>query len=435
MAKALTIKGIATIKPAATRLEVGDGGCPGLHLVVQPSGAMSWGFRYRSPIDGKPKKFTVGPFESYGLAEARREGEALRQMVGRGVDPGETKKAARAKARDPSRDVGALLDQFIARHETGASGAGKSTRVKASKATTVRAMKQQIEADIRPAWGRRKIDAITRADIAALLDGIVERGATVHANRVFSLVRAWLNWCVDRQVLESSPAAGMSKPADEAARTRVLSDDELRWLWIATGKAGAFGACVRLLLLTGQRRMEVGGMMRGEVEHTSNQTLWVIPASRTKNGREHAVPLTATAVAALTGVPQVGISDLVFTTDGKVISSGWSKSKRSLDALVLATAAEEAGEQGRDAPTISPWSLHDLRRTCASRLAKLRQPPHVIEAVLNHKTGQVSGIASVYNTYEYLDEKAAALEVWERFLLGLCEGSASNLISLRQAQR
>lgn len=422
----LTIKTIDALKPGEKRQEVPDGGkgaVAGLYVVVQPSGAKSWSYRYRSPLDGKPKKFTIGTYPTFGLAEARSAADAMRLLVKSGSDPGEEKRAAKARAADRSRDVTALLDDFIKEHADG------------KRLSTAKLMKQQIEADIRPHWGKRRIETITRADIKALLKRVTDRGAAVHANRVFSLVRKFLNWCVyEVEVIEASPALGMRRPADEAPRERVLSSDELRWLWKATAEAGNFGACVRILLLTGQRRMEVGGMYRAELDLDAKQPSWTIPGTRTKNGRANLVPLTASVLEALEPIKQIDKSDLVFTTDGKVPSSGWSKSKASLDAIMLAKANEEAIEAGSDPmEALQPWSLHDLRRTCATGLARLRQPPHVIEAILNHKVGVITGVAAIYNVFEYLDEKLVALSAWENYLLSLVSPSA-NVIPLRRAE-
>ncbi|WDR05549.1 integrase arm-type DNA-binding domain-containing protein [Devosia rhodophyticola] len=421
MAKGLSVKAIDAIKPTEKRQEIADAACRGLYLVVQPTGVRSWSFRYRSPIDARPRKFTIGSLDTIGLQAARDEADALRLKLRGGIDPSSERRAERSKAQDTSRDVGALLDTFIARH------------VETKKASTAKLQKQQIEADVRPYWEGRKVETISRADINDLLDRIVDRGATVHANRVFALVRKFLNWCVDRGAIERSPAQGMRRPTDEVTRMRVLSEDEIRWLWAATADCGNFGQCVRLLLLTGQRRMEVGGMRRSELDLASPQPFWTIPAARTKNGREHMVPLVPTAVAELERVPQFAGSDLVFTLDGVTVSSGWSKSKSRLDVAMLAVAQNEALDEGRAPPDAIPtWTLHDLRRTCASGLARLRQSPHVIEALLNHKSGQVSGVAAVYNRYEYQDEKLQALQAWERYLLTLCEGQSANVIPIQR---
>lgn len=413
MARALTVKAIERLRPVAVRVEIGDGGTRGLRLAVQPSGAKSWVFRYRSPLDGRPKKFTIGAFEAFSLAEAREEAHQLRRAIAKGVDPGEEKRAAKARAADASRDVSRVLDRFLAEH------------VVSKRPSTAKLMRQQVEADIRPAWGRRRIETISRADVASLVGRIADRGAKVSANRVFSTVRKFLNWCAEPKqgLIEDSPARGMRRPSEEAPRNRVLTDNELLHFWIATSDGSSFAACARLLLLTGQRRMEVGGMRWSELALDGSQPIWTIPAARTKNKREHIVPLTKSVVRTLNSLERIDGSDLVFTTNGRDISSSWSKAKRALDAAI----AQAKG----DGP-IEHWTLHDLRRTCATGLARLRQPPHVIEAVLNHKSGQVSGIAAIYNVFEYQDEKATALQAWELHLLTLVGGGAnSNVVALR----
>lgn len=406
MAKALSVKAIERIKPTGRRVEIGDGGATGLRLVVQPSGSMTWVFRYRSPVDTRPKKYTIGPIEAFTLSDAREVARDLHRVVVKDkADPGEQKKAAKARAADTSREVGKLLDRFIEKH------------VDQKRPTTAKLLKQQIEADIRPAWGRRRIETITRADVAALAGKIAGRGATVSANRVFSTIRKFLNWCVDPApqgagVLSDSPIRGMARPVkEEKPRDRVLKDAELRVLWQATGDGDKFTACVRLLILTGQRRMEVGGMRWSELFlDDKDQPFWSLPASRTKNKRAHMVPLCRTAVSTLRALPRIKGSDLVFTTDGETVSSGWSKAKRQLD---------EAAAKVNNGVPLDAWTLHDLRRTCATGLAKLRHMPHVIEAALNHASGQVSGIARTYNVFEYRDEIAAALADWERHVLAL----------------
>lgn len=393
----------------------------GLYLVVQPSGAKSWSFRYRSPIDGKPKKHTIGLYPTFGLAAAREQAQELRRTVSLGQDPGEARKAAKALAANTSREVGKLLDIFVERH------------VDKKKASTTRLMRNQIDAELRPAWGPRRIETISHSDVLEVLDRIVARGAPVQANRVFSLIRKFFTWCVvDRKLLERSPIQGMSRPADEASRDRVLSSDEIRWLWRAADSQGNFGVCIKLLLITGQRRMEIGAMSRAEVEvDPGGGARLRIPPARTKNGREHLVPLPAIAVELINSVPRIGTSDLVFTTNGEVVSSGWSKAKARLDLAMLAVAQQEASEAGRDVPTDLPaWTIHDLRRTCASGLARLRQPPHVIEALLNHASGQISGVAAVYNVYGYAEEKAHALEAWVRHLENVRAPTGGNVIPM-----
>jgi hypothetical protein len=222
-AKPLTVRGIEAVRPGASRLEVSDGGAGGLFLVVQPSGTKSWAYRYRSPVDGRARKLTIGPYPAFGLAEAREAAGAATREVKRGVDPAEARKASKAQAADTSDVVDRLLDDFIVRHVD-----------PRTKPTSAAETKRLIARIVRPAWGSRKIQSITRRDIVALLDDTVDRGATVTANRLLALIRKFLNWCVERSILDTSPAMGVKAPTEEVSRDRVLTDDELRWLWAAT---------------------------------------------------------------------------------------------------------------------------------------------------------------------------------------------------------
>jgi integrase len=176
-----------------------------------------------------------------------------------------------------------------------------------------------------------------------------------------------------------------------------LSDDELVRVWRAAEKIGGpFGALVQLLALTGQRRDEVAGMRWDELDLEAG--FWILPRGRVKTNQGHVVPLSAAAVAIIKSMPRIADSPFVLTTNGTVPSSGYSKGKRKLDALLPA-----------DMP---PWRLHDLRRTVASGMARLGINLPVIEKVLNHRSGSFAGIVSVYQKHSFADEKHAALNAW-----------------------
>jgi integrase len=240
-----------------------------------------------------------------------------------------------------------------------------------------------------------------------------------------AVIRKFFSWAVERSIIEVSPALHVKKPSAEASRDRVLSDAELRLIWLAAEALGyPYGPLVRLLALTGQRRSEIAGMRRDEL----SGALWTIPAQRTKNGRAHEVPLSTAAQAVLAALPRIAGSDYVLTANGRGPASGFARAKNKLDAAVLTLAQEHAAERRQNEPVrITPWRLHDLRRTMASGLARLGTSPHVIEAILNHRSGVVSGVAAVYNRHQYLDEKRAALEQWARHLKQLADrdGNAS----------
>jgi integrase len=198
----------------------------------------------------------------------------------------------------------------------------------------------------------------------------------------------------------------------------VLTDDELRTLWQASESlGGAYGGFVRFLMLTGQRRDEVAGMRRSELKGD----LWTIPRERAKSGVAHDVPLSDPALRVLVDVPVIGTAEYVFTVTGETPITGYSGAKRRLDAAL---------------PGMPHWTFHDVRRSVASGLARLGTPVNVIESVLAHRGGAVSGVAAVYNRHSYLPEKRRALEAWAGHIMQLVdEPVASNVVAIRGAIR
>jgi integrase len=409
-----TLQALERKPPPATRQEIADAHLPGLYLVRQPSGAMSWAVRYR--FSGKSRKATLGPYPALGLADARKAAGAALRSVEEGHDFGAEKVAEkiarRAPQPSPDRDlVRVVVDEFLRRAVQGKNRSAPLTEA-------------IFRNHVLPTWGDRKVQSITRRDVIELTDAIVDRGEPYAANRVFAHVRRLFNWCVSRSIVEASPCTGLKPPGNETARDRVLFDDEVRLFWKATEAIGQpFGPMFRLLLLTGQRREEVASMRFAEIEGTE----WTIPADRAKNGRPNVVPLSAEAIAVLASVQRIaGRPGYVFTTTGQSSVSGFSKAKARVDE-----AMQKLARQDDEDAELPPWRLHDLRRTAATGMARLRIQPHVIEAVLNHQSGQVSGIAAVYNRFEYRDEKAAALAAWGRFVADLvADRPAGNVVEL-----
>ncbi len=421
MAKALTAKTVENVSGSVARREIADGASTGLWLVIQPkpSTAKSWAFRYRSPLDGKPKKLTIGPYPAFSLVKAREAAAEAQRLVAKSIDPAVEKKAAKARALEMSDRIDALLNSFIRRH------VDVETVMRPSTAAET---KRLIERHIRPRWKYRKAESIGKHDVLELLDDIVDSGAGVTANRVFSLCRLFFNWLVARDVIAVSPISGMKAPVTEVARDRVLTDDEIRWLWQATAEATAFNAAVRTLLLTGQRRGEVKDMVESELLLGGDAPLWSLPPERVKNNMAHDVALSPAAIAAIQSAPRVAGSSWIFTENGENAINGWSKAKTRLDAGMLAIARDEATKAGVndvDAIVIPHWTIHDIRRTVASGLARLGVAVQVTEAVLNHRSGTVSGIVAVYQRHDYAAEKRLALLKWSRHLLSLVEGSAT----------
>ncbi len=383
----LTARMIDGVPPSDKRREVPDGLLPGLYLVVQQSGAKSWAVRYR--IDRRPRKMTLGPYPRLSLAMAREAArEALRQ-VAEGKDPSGTAAAPEPPMAQRSLTFAELVESFLERH----------VRPR-NRASTAKETERLLRRNVLPTWKGRDPASITRADVIDLLDRLVDGGAAITANRTLAALSKLFNWAMDRGVLDQSPCVRVTKPGVERSRDRVLSDDELQAIWKAAGELGwPFGTFVQLLALTGQRRNEVAGMRWSEIDLAT--AVWTIPASRTKNGRVHDVPLSDSAVRLLKGVPAIR-GEFILTTTHRGPISGFAKAKQQIDAIVVA-------ERGQPIPA---WTFHDLRRTMASGMARLGIALPVIEKVLNHASGSFSGVVGVYQRHDYAAEKREALDLW-----------------------
>ena len=399
-----------------TRRETPDGKVAGLFFITQPSGATSWALRYRAN-GGASRKLTLGSFPSLDLKAARRAAEEARGKIARGEDPAAANRASRAAAkaeREGETDlVENVVDKFVERYAKAQTRDWRET-------------KRLLEKNAVSKWKGRQLSTITPPQIHDLLDEITDRGAPIGANRVLAQLKVLGVWAVERGIIEKSPFEGIKPPASERgrARERVLSDDELTIVWKAAYSIGwPFGPIVRLLILTGARRDEVAQMEWREVD--IDRAVWTLPASRSKNRREHTIPLSDTVLDVLRSLPRIDRSGFVFTTNARTPVSGFSKAKPALDRAM----AELAGER---APPIPAWVLHDLRRTVATNLQRLGVRLEVTEAVLNHVSGSRAGIVGVYQKHDYAAEKRAALDAWARRLAAIVGGKAEdNVVPIR----
>jgi integrase len=189
-----------------------------------------------------------------------------------------------------------------------------------------------------------------------------------------------------------------------------------------------------MLILTGQRRDEVSESTWPEFNLATRT--WLIPRERVKNNQEHEVALCDQAVSVLERLPRIaGKKKFVFTTSGESSVAGFSRAKRRLDAMVLMAARKVAADQGEDPASVEPparWTLHDLRRTVASGMARLGIGLPVIEKILNHTSGSFAGIVGVYQRHSFSDEKRKALETWGRFVeTTVTDKPSDNVVALR----
>ncbi len=377
MPKLLTVKSLDTLKPGPARREVPDGLVPGLYFVIQPTGGSSWAV----PLPGRRQAVEVDArrLSGVGLVEARTAAREALRAVAEGKDPSTEKKAAReAQATRPARPSPIIGRRYRDRHVR-----------RNLKASTVRVVESAWRNDILPVIGGKKLADVTRADVVALIDAIVDKGHATHANRVLSSLKTFYRWCEERGAVDANPAEKVRAPSVERARDRVLTDAELKLFWQATERAGwPFGAFGRFALLTACRRDEIASMTWAEL--SPGRELWTIPGARTKNGRTHAVPLAPAAVAVLASVPRLAGCRYVFSTNGRPIS-GFSDGIERLRRIM----EEINGEP------IPAWRWHDLRRTAATRMAEIAIAPHIIERALNHASGIISGVAAAYNRHDY----------------------------------
>jgi len=266
------------------------------------------------------------------------------------------------------------------------------------------------------------IEAVTRRTIAARLAEIEKHNGPAARNRVRASLSAYFTWAAKEGYVDNNPVAFTNK-AEEKARERVLSDEELRTIWLAADDS-QFGAIVKLLILTGTRRSEIGGLMWSE----ASPTLLTLPPARTKNGREHLVPLSEPALTILGAQPKRTNPDgtpreHVF---GTIVGCGyqnWSRGKVDLDARI-GKALE--------------WRLHDFRRSVSTALHdRFGVPPHVVEEILGHVGGHKGGVAGVYNKAIYLEERRRALERWGAHIMELVTGkpAKARVVDLRGRRR
>jgi integrase len=373
-----------------------DESLPGFGLRIRAGGKRTWIAQYR--LGSKQRRVTIGTVETLDADAARRHARSALSKVHLGTDPQLEKTEARAQA---AVTLGSVVDSYLARHAV--------RRLKASTFT-------DVERYLRKHWGTLSelpIRKITRADVAARLARIAEESGGFAANRARAALSALFAWAIAEGLADANPVVGTRKAIDETARDRVLTDEELMLIWRHAG-GGHYGAIIRLIILTGQRREEVAAMTWEEVDLEG--ATWRIGSDRTKNARAHEIPLACQAVELLRTLELREGRALVFGSRSGPFS-GWSKAKASLDARVQ-KVLRAVHDQGL---TLKAWRLHDIRRTVATRLADLGVLPHVIEAVLNHVSGHKAGVAGIYNRSFYAAEKRAALTLWASHVMALVE--------------
>jgi integrase len=265
---------------------------------------------------------------------------------------------------------------------------------------------------------------IDRRRVANLLSEIGDRSGVVAANRVRASLSAFFAWAIREGILDANVAIGTNRN-DETGRDRVLSEPELREISAAL-LDDDYGVIVRLLMLTGQRREEIGGLRRSEIDFDRN--VIVFRPSRTKNNREHEIPMSDEVRELLQSRGHKDGRDFVFG-EGKGPFAGWSNAKKALDARLLTARKEVLCDKAK---ALADWRLHDIRRSVSTHMANNGVQPHIIEAVLNHVSGHKAGVAGIYNRATYAAEKAAALTLWADHLRTIIDGGTRKVVIAAQ---
>jgi integrase len=429
----LTKTTVEAVTPEKSDVFLWDSLVPRFGVKITPSGSRIYLVQYRAKAAPGQKsvirRVTIGKHgELWTVEKARGEAKTLLAAADLQRDPFEERRTERhdkamaeiasiAEAEERARadairerdEFSKVADRYIELRLGQNKSGDESARL--------------IKYDAVPTWTGRHISEIRRADVADLIDGIRSRSPAV-ARATYAALRGLFSWCVERDLIQHSPCEGMKAPPRVTARDRVLSDDELLTVWRGCTALGfPFGTAHKILMLTGQRRSEVSEMEWSELD--LDAAIWRIPKERTKNGKAHEVDLCPLAVTILKEIPE--ISEFVFPARGGGGVQGFSAAKRQLDE----TIAKDMKRAAPDA-SMAPWVTHDLRRTCATGMASMNFPPHVVERVLNHISGTQSGLVGVYQRHEYRDERRAALLAWGAHVEAIATGKrpASNIVAI-----
>jgi integrase len=395
---------------------VPDGTVPGLALRLREGGSRTWVFSYR--LGTKQRRITLGAATVISVQEARRSATLLYANAKLGSDPAQQKEKAKAEAIDT---IKAKLPLYLARQQDRVRQGHirQSSYIEIERHLLVHGKRLHA----------KPLAMITRRDVALMLSALVEKlsGATV--NRVQTTWSGFFAWTIREGLIDSNPVKGTER-REEGERIRLITDAELRDIWAAR-RDDAYGNIIRLLVLTGARREEIGSLRWSEINLTTRCI--TLPPERTKNGREHEIYLSDSALDVLRARtrltwPDGTACDLIFGR-GRQGFNDWASAKIDLDRRI-ARARNAAGTD-----PMPDWTLHDFRRLISTAMHdRLGILPHVVEAVLGH-VGHRGGTAGRYNRALYRAEKAAALNRWAQMVSAIVEGSEHKVVRLWPDQR
>lgn len=350
-------------------------GVPGKHVIyLDKNGPTGFGVRvtegsrsYVVTYGKERKRVTLGSVGSLSLREAR---EKAREVL-----------TGKHQATTPT--VESAVRQFVSLH-----------CAQRNRPSTARETERLLTRHLLPV-GEKSVSELTKADLNAVFDGLL--GTPSEANHAFTATKTFLNWCLGRGYVEKHPLQALRKPARAPSRSRVLSDTELRSVWLYGASGGPYGQLIQLLILTGQRLGQLSHLTAEMIEE--DKIVW--PAHFMKSGEEHTIPVCPLARTIMEERPRAG---LLFSTESNPREpfNNWSNSHRRL----------------LEVTRVDHFTRHDLRRTFSTVLAR-HTPPHVIERLIAHRSGVISGVSAIYNRHLYFDEMKDSLLRHEAYVASL----------------
>lgn len=414
---------INKLQPATASQIVWDTQTRGFALKVTPGGVKTYMFVYRFPRSraGKVRWYKIGRTDDLTVKQAREEADTLRGDYIRNLDPMARVQAGRraeeAKQKAPKRSVEAIAKEFVERYAKKRNRSWEETQ-------------RILNHDVIPAWGKRQISDISRADVNELLDTIEDRAGAPMATAVLAQVRKMFAWHATRDDKFNSPIVkGMARTSPKKMkRDRILSDNEIRVMWEALdASTPPYRQLVRFLLFTAQRRSEAAKSLKAEFKADT----WEVPPERIKVAAPHVVPLSEAARGQIEELGDLlDLGDHVFTTTGDKPFSGFSKAKAQLDAEMEGIMRQHAGAKpSAKQKLLKPWRLHDLRRTAKTLMQRAGVRPDISERVLGHV---IPGVEGTYDRYQYLPEKRHALTALSLEIKRVLSGAQNeNVVPLR----
>jgi integrase len=390
-----------------------DSDLPGFGLRVSAAGGKVFLAQYR--IGKVVRRIPLGGFGVLTVEEARKLAKAILGAVAAGADP-----AAERRSKAAADAVARLADQFTFEKLIEDWAKARATDRRPSYLReAISCLRRNL-----PDWQKRPASGISATEAIFVLDALRDAKGTVAANRTLAYARAAFGWAVARHKLTANPLRGLERAGVETPRDRVLNAGEIGAIWRASEElTSTLGAYVRVLLLTLQRRQEVAAMQWNELDSLSNPSRWTLPAARAKNKRAHIIHLPDPVKEIIRSLPRVPGNPYVFAGQGAKPISAFNYVKARLEIIL-----KDAGSP------VANWRFHDFRRAGVTALAEMKFPHHVCDRILNHVTGEITGVAAVYQRYDFLEERQAALDAWARFVLSAATGApvAENVVPLRK---